>query len=139
MKKPMYNIWKTKRKKKTPRQILVAKLDKVFSLYIRARDGRCVLCGKTDSLQCGHVFSRVAYSVRWDERNAYCQCSGCNLWHEYDPYPFYTWWQERYGMAAFHALHALWAKTAKFSAADLQIMLDNYQRKLDNIQRGNHD
>ena len=77
---------KTK-KKTSDRKRLVKKLDKVFSQYIRFRDQRCVTCGSRENLQCGHLFSRTAYSTRWHPRNAFCQCSSCNLRHEHDPYP----------------------------------------------------
>jgi len=80
-----------KRKPKTERQKLVARLDRAFSKYIRARDGYCALskhpehaksCGGV--LQCGHLYSRAAYSTRWNPKNAFGLCGGHNLFMEHD-------------------------------------------------------
>lgn len=72
---------------KTTRKGWVRKLDKLVSQTVIKRDKKCLVCGTTQNLTCGHLFSRVAYSTRWDLRNCYAQCLSCNLKHEYDPYP----------------------------------------------------
>lgn len=53
--------------------------DRVFSLWIRARDGRCVTCGSMYKLQAGHYVSRSWSSLRYDEKNVNCQCLSCNV------------------------------------------------------------
>lgn len=101
-----------KKPRKTSRKGAVNKADKYASLDIRL-DGKCVICGATDGLVetvsysytdewtdekhtvskvvshgplvCGHLFSRIAYSTRWDERDLYCLCSHCNIAMENDP------------------------------------------------------
>jgi 5-methylcytosine-specific restriction endonuclease McrA len=73
--------------RKLTRKGIVRKLDKLVSQIVIARDGKCIVCGTTQNLTCGHLFSRVAYSTRWDLDNCYAQCLSCNLRHEYDPYP----------------------------------------------------
>lgn len=76
---------KTGRKRGAPDY--VAKLDRVFALYIRLRDvmpngyGKCISCGKIkhfSDLQCGHYFSRKNMSVRFDPTNCHAECAGCN-------------------------------------------------------------
>lgn len=69
------------------RKRLITKLDEVFSKFIRARDKRCLYCGKGPEqaqLQCSHVYSRKNLSVRWDEKNAKALCSYHHrrFWHE---------------------------------------------------------
>ena len=76
--------------RKTTRKGWVRKLDHLVSQLVIARDGKCIVCGTTQNLTCGHLFSRVAYSTRWDLDNCYAQCLSCNLKHEYDPYPMMT-------------------------------------------------
>lgn len=73
--------------KKITRKGIIRALDKIVSQIVRARDKSCIQCGTTLSLTCGHLFSRVAYSTRWDLSNCYAQCLSHNLAHEYDPYP----------------------------------------------------
>ena len=83
------NLTITKLKKiRASRKTLVRKLDQLVSLIVRTRDKACINKGCTarDNFTCGHLFSRVAYSTRWDLGNCYKQCLAHNLRHEYDPY-----------------------------------------------------
>ena len=74
-------------KDRTTRKSLVRKLDKIVSEIVILRDGKCICCGTDKRLTCGHLFSRVAYSTRWDLGNCYAQCLSCNFRHELDAYP----------------------------------------------------
>ena len=67
----------------------LAKLDKVFSLYIRLRDSKpfnyrffkCISCGEIkpfEQADCGHFHSRRHLSTRFDEDNAHAECRACN-------------------------------------------------------------
>jgi len=65
------------------RKQLKAKLDKVFSIYIRKKHAnhqgyvKCVTCGKTlhwEGAHAGHFQSRRYLSTRWDEQNVAPQC-----------------------------------------------------------------
>lgn len=78
----------SKRTAKPKRKTLITKLDRAFSIYIRAsaanRKGqaKCFTCDRRThwrQLQCGHFMSRQYYAMRWDELNAYAQCRACNL------------------------------------------------------------
>lgn len=82
-KKPLFD--KSVKIKKKPD--LVAKLDKVFSRYIRLRDCmpngyfRCISCGKIkpfEQADCGHFHSRRHMSTRFDEDNCHAECRACN-------------------------------------------------------------
>lgn len=96
------------------RKSLVKAADRAFSRYIIARDKGCVQCGTTQSLTCGHLFSRVAYSTRWNPDGAACQCAAHNMRHEYDPYPFTKYFVDHYGQKWVDDLHCLWSKPVKF-------------------------
>jgi len=112
------------------RKALVAKADKYFSLYIRKRDEICVTCGARDNLQCGHLFSRIAYSTRWDEYNAYCQCRSCNLYHEACPAPLTNYFLSKYGQGAYMALYQKYRTTHKYYDAELDELANYYKEKL---------
>jgi hypothetical protein len=120
---------------KSERKKLVAKLDAVFSEYIRARDGyRCITCGvqgreRDGLMQCGHLFTRASYSTRWDELNCFCQCRGCNLSHEYDPAPFTIRFIHKYGQEAYERLYAKSKSTLKLTDADMEILIGLYRHK----------
>lgn len=100
------------------------KLDREFSKYIRARDGRrCVLCGSMDRPECGHVFPRYARSTRWDKGNAFCMCHACNQAHENDPQPYYKWYIENLGQEAFDAMRRKHNQICHFTVTDLEELL----------------
>ena len=119
--KPIRKRGKSQRKK------LVAELDRVFSLYIRKRDGRCVLCGTTERLQCGHLFSRTAYSTRWHTANAHGQCAKHNLMHEHDAWPFYSWFIHKFGREKFEQMHVAYNTPRKFTDAELEDMIETFR------------
>lgn len=80
-------MWQPSRSMKKPsRKTCVRNADHYASLYVRLA-GRCVhtdgLC--SGKLECGHLFSRVAYSTRWSPMNLYCLCSYHNIRQEDDP------------------------------------------------------
>jgi hypothetical protein len=52
--------------------------DKLFSEYIRKRDGRCVRCGKKEGLQCSHFWGRAREITRFDTINCDCLCGSCH-------------------------------------------------------------
>jgi 5-methylcytosine-specific restriction endonuclease McrA len=54
------------------------KLDKLVSLLVRNR-GRCQRCGKTQNLQCCHIFGRTYNNTRWDLDNLLCLCPNCHI------------------------------------------------------------
>lgn len=122
------------------RKKLEKQLDNIFSLYIRERDNHtCIVCrvtNKTHVIQCGHLFSRVSRSARWDEKNANAQCSGCNLRHEHDFEPYRRIWVEKYGQDEYNILYAKWSKSTKFSIGDLKYLIDYYRGKLKELKEG---
>ncbi len=75
-------------KKSTTLPKLKAKLDGIFSRYVRLyhadRHGycECYTCGKRmhwTKIQNGHLFSRGRLKTRWDPMNCRPQCYGCNV------------------------------------------------------------
>jgi hypothetical protein len=109
------------------RKSLVRQLDKAFGDFIKARDKRCVTCGAVENLQCGHLFSRVAYSTRWDEKNAFCQCRSCNMRHEYDPGPLTVYFLERFGPDVYAELHRKHKTLVKYSDSILSMLIQHFR------------
>lgn len=110
---------------KTKRKKLVEKLDKAVSEFVRKRDKKCVLCGRVDTLQAGHVFSRRAYATRWDyKRNVFGQCGGCNLKHTFNPIPYYTWYKQRFSEQQFNELYKDFVSIRKWTDKELEDLLE---------------
>ena len=77
-----------RKREKSPRQKLVAKLDATFSRLVRLSFSdrhtgmvACYTCGVVKhwkEMHCGHFCSRRNRSIRWDHKNCRVQCPGCN-------------------------------------------------------------
>lgn len=81
-KKPWHELTKAEKDYLWKKQVL--RCDNIFSKFIRTRDHVCITCGKTTDLQCSHHYTKRSHlSVRWDERNAYAQCSVCHTRHHH--------------------------------------------------------
>lgn len=60
---------------------------------------RCERCGKADSLQWHHVFTRRIRALRWLLLNSVCLCSGCHFWWHTVAQggAQWEWFAEKYG------------------------------------------
>ena len=112
--------------KKPSRKTLVRNLDKSVSEYIRNRDKWCVLCGSTERLGCGHIFTRKNYSTRWDishDGNCHAQCWSCNYSHGSDQWPYFEWYIDKFGQEKFDELRRRHKTVQKFKNHDLKELL----------------
>lgn len=94
-------------KKRAPSiKTLREKADRLFSEYIRARDGRCITCSTTEALQCSHFYGKKARpAVRYDPMNAHAQCARCHLaHHKHDPGKYMDWMRQHYSEDELDAL-----------------------------------
>lgn len=126
-----------KRARLPSRAKLIKRLDSLTSQIVRLRDGRCVLCGTTERLQCGHIFGRRSHGARFDidfGGNTAAQCAPCNQRHNYDQWRFYRWFINEYGQPAFEDLYRRWAKGRKYSNPELRKMIEAYEKKLAEMQ-----
>ena len=91
-----------KRKVRSPREILRDKAWATFSLWIRARDKKCVTCGSLNTLQAGH---RWHGKLDFDEININAQCSGCNKWRQGNLSKYDDYLIGKYGMNGWNQLY----------------------------------
>lgn len=130
----MTKVKKSKLPKRPSRKSLVRQLDETVSLLVRARDKVCVTCGSVKQLGCGHLFSRVAYSTRWDLVNCHAQCWPCNFRHEHDPYPFMKFATDLLGADGVEALHRQYTTPRKWKDYELVELLEELRLQLEKIQ-----
>lgn len=137
--------WQRKPKGKsqrTNRAKLIAKLDKVFSLYIRLRDSsngtfKCISCGKYKSFEqadCGHYVNRQHMSLRYSEMNCNAQCRHCNRFLEGNIQGYRRGLIAKYGEPQVELLEAMQNKTCKISEFELQEMIKYYQMKVNELK-----
>ena len=97
--KPLRRPRKPRRaiRKKAKRKAKLHDADKLFSQYIRGRDGwQCQRCGSIFSPQCAHLVSRRYRAVRWAAENATTLCQKCHLKMTYDSIAWEDWCNERW-------------------------------------------
>ena len=101
---------------------------------VMALEKRCITCGSVSNLQCGHLFTRSKYSVRWDLDNCHAQCPGCNLRHEYDPHVYVAAYLTLYGLDAYQSLYRRAETPRKWSTDQLEDLAMAMEEKLKGMQ-----
>lgn len=131
---------------KTPKENIAklkAKLDKVFSLYIRKRfadkDGNvfCFTSGKRyhwKEVHCGHFISRRHLGTRWDEINCQVQSIAENLYNQGNAPEFAKRIEEKYGKQALDLLHIKKNNKVKMGAFEYQCLITEYENKLKELK-----
>jgi hypothetical protein len=109
------------------RKWLVAELDRLTSLIVRRRDGRCVTCGAVQGLQCSHFYSRRYLSIRFNLINCNAMCSTCNRRHNRDRRPYERYMRKTYGATAVAELGRLRAGLEKATDEELRETLERYE------------
>jgi hypothetical protein len=130
--KPTKQPKTNKRRPKSERRVLETKLDWLLSVYVRRRDGACVICGATTGLTAGHWITRRKKRIRWDHRNVAAQCRSCNLAHNFN-HQFYDMWMLKYrGAEVMRELTELSTEKAwKFTVDDLRDMVAQAEERLE--------
>ena len=118
--------------KKTERQKLVARLDKLVRERVLARDKyRCCKCEKPVSgcnAHVAHIISRRNYKLRWDMRNLRLLCYYDHIrWAHNSPLEFAEWFKGRYPQD-YKYLMKHKNDIASYSVADLYEIEENLQR-----------
>jgi hypothetical protein len=123
---------KKKRPKKSARQRAVKYANDMFSLYIKARDKRCVTCGKTTDLQCSHIFQGRHESTRWRDDCAYTQCKGCHHdFHMKSNLPLLRYAERKVGRDWLDHLWTVNNRTAKMTTDQIEMSGKGYAEKVE--------
>ena len=104
--------------------ITIDKADKVFSQYVRLRDGKCQRChslvqvnlntGLPSSHHASHFFGRGKESTRFDPENVDCLCYPCHrLWGGDEREEYLRFKIKQLGRKKFDLLHARSTFTVK--------------------------
>jgi hypothetical protein len=95
-------------------KIKIDPADKIFSLYIRLRDGRCMRCNKRGEpdkegrpvvgLENSHYFGRWMEGTRFDTENCITLCRGCHAQWEKDRDDYRAYMVNKLGENGFKIL-----------------------------------
>lgn len=106
-------------------------LDRLFSQYIRLRDGfTCRYSGTKDGLMdCAHIFSRRHLWTRWHPDNAVCLARRWHMYFTEHPHEWADWARKIFGNERIDYLQHLSRSSKKMTDGDKHaIMCDLIQR-----------
>ena len=115
-------------------------LDKIFSLYVRAKYAnvfgsvKCYTCGKSfhwRTIQNGHFVQRAILVTRWDENNCRPQCVGCNIFGRGKIHIFSEKLLKELGKEKYLKLVSQNKTNIMGSPPDVKKLLIKYKKKLD--------
>jgi len=118
---------------------LTAKLDKLFSKYIRKRDlingeyFKCCSCGQLkpkEQADCGHFVNRRWMACRWREDNCHSQCRLCNRFDEGNAIGYTMFMIDKFGKEHIEYLQSIKNAGYKYSELELKLLIDEYKTKL---------
>jgi hypothetical protein len=121
-----------------------AKLDKIFSEYIRLRDanlgngyGKCISCGKIIHWKdgdCGHFINRKHMSLRFNDVNTNLQCRACNRFDEGNMEGYRRGLIAKHGEKIIDKLFAMKNEVCKISSVEYSIAIRHYQREVEKLK-----
>lgn len=128
---------------KSPRRLLIAKADRVFSIYIRLRyaengEAYCVTCGAHGpwrGMQNGHFISRRKMNLRWDEVNCNVQCKHCNETLAGNLSKYRTFIVAQYGQKELDRLMLTSKQVRKVRADEIQAIITKYEQEVRNLSK----
>ncbi len=90
------------RKVKKPKRPSIAQLDKLWAEIVKIRAGyKCEYCGRKDTLNSHHLFSRSSMGMRWNIQNGCCLCVSHHVFGNFSahksPFEFVEWIKEKRG------------------------------------------
>ena len=110
------------------------KLDRMWSEYVRRRDGKCMFCGKTGRLEANHILSRAHMATRWNIANGIALCFRCHhIGFHHDPVSGAEKVREIIGENLYRELYALAHTVKPFDLVSYECTLVELQRKLKEV------
>lgn len=123
---------------------LKRKLWRIFSEYIRRRDAdengiaSCISCGTRKpwrEMDAGHYIPKsLGLSIYFLETNVHSQCRGCNSFRHGNLSSYALALKRRYGEKILEDLDAMRRYPRKFTAAQYEELIHDYEEKLSRIK-----
>lgn len=138
--------WKFKQKpktKKSDRQKLIAKLDTIFSEWVRLRDSdeqgicKCITCGDFKhwrSMDAGHFITRENMGTRWEEPNVNAQCPHCNRFKSGRQYEHGIAIDKKYGAGTADLMTAKGNAACSWEDFELEAMYKYYKQAVKELK-----
>ena len=104
--------------------------DAWFSKAVRARDKKCVYCGRNDTLEAAHIYGRRLRSVRWSMDNCVTLCHYHHRHFTEQPIEFRDWLMKHYGAANMELLKEKSREIFKSTAAIRKEIAAHYRQEV---------
>jgi len=123
---------------------LIAKLDRIFSEYIRLRDSnhegycQCISSGNVyywKDIDCGHFINRKHMSTRYNEKNCNAQSRSDNRFDEGNALGYAIGLIGKYGKGILEELEEEKFKTKKYTPAELEELCVYYREKVKELKK----
>lgn len=116
-------------------------LDNAWSELVKLRAGKkCEVCGKPDSLNSHHIYSRSKRSVRWDVMNGICLCVGHHIGNKFSahktPNDFTYWLEKKRGQHFMDLLSAKAHRQSKLMDFEKELLLKELKAEIKKIKDG---
>lgn len=123
--------------KKTKRKTVANKLDKIWSLIVRA-EGECELCQRQGKLDAHHIEGRSPQVLRWNLANGIALCFRCHRLGVHSPASsvqseFRAKIIDLRGGVVLEELKNMRYNAEKISTPDLRELLEVYKEKLKSL------
>ena len=105
-----------------------------FSKAIRARDGKCVFCGRIDTLEAAHIYGRRLRSVRCSMDNCVTLCHYHHRHFTEQPIEFRDWLIKHYGEQHMQLLREKSRAIFKTTAAIRKDIAKHYRNEMKRIE-----
>jgi hypothetical protein len=127
---------KKRLRKVTPLPMLIKRLDRYFSVWVRSHDAKgdmneCFTCRKIAlwrNLQAGHYVKRGHMAVRFDEGNVKPQCARCNLYLRGNMDEFARRIVFHYGAEELERIMKKKWEVKKFTREELEGLIAKYKK-----------
>ena len=138
---------------KSTRSALIAKADKVFSRYIRYRDGQklinddtgeeewwtqCITCDEwkpMNKMHAGHFQSRRYMATRWEEFNVNGQCAKCNTFNAGEQYKYAKALEDKYGKGVSEQLEVIARKPTKITEDQIRVIIKDAEEEIKRYEK----
>lgn len=127
---------------------LKAKLDRVFSQYIRLRDMlpgnvfQCISCGRIKPISqadCGHYINRQHMATRFSEVNCNAQCRSCNRFDEGNMSGYRAGLVRKNGETKVVLLESMKNDVRKYSEFEYEALIKFYQGEIKKILKAKNE
>jgi len=117
------------------------KLDTAWSLLVKLRAGmKCEYCGKTETLNSHHIYTRRNRSTRWNVKNGICLCVSHHTFNStfsahQAPLEFIEWLKTYRNSEEIDNLKLKANSTMKFMKFEKEKMLEELQNEIFEIKK----